>query len=129
MSLSPGLYVWLGFLVVTCLASVFFVYEHTPARWVLAGFVVSHIIVFILSATKHITLRIGMVSLNHLVCWTPGLISTITDVQGRDASVPYAVWSYLLIFAVSVSFLFDLRDAGTYLYYLITGKFPLRGNP
>ena len=109
---------WLAILVTVSLASTFFVHKHAAARWVLGGFVVSHLIVFTLPVLTTFTVRRGFVSLLHVVCWTPGVIATIADFQGREESTAYAVWSYGLIAVTSISFLFDMRDACTYLYYV-----------
>jgi hypothetical protein len=123
-SLPLGLMIWLGFLVVTCLVAAFFVNRHVPPRWVLGGFIASHVLVVLLSMTKRITMRRGLVSLTHLLCWTPGLVLTIADRQGRAGDVVYEIWSYALMLVISVSFIFDLRDAATYLYYALRGKLP-----
>ena len=124
LSLPPLLATWLAFLVIVCLASVFFVRDFTAARWVLGGFVVSHAIVFLLPAVATFTMRRGFVSLMHVLCWTPGLIATIFETPGRQSSVAYEWWSYALIAVISISFIFDIRDACTYLYYLAKGKIP-----
>jgi hypothetical protein len=122
LSLPRGLAVWLGFLVVVCLGSGWFVREFAAARWVLGGFVVSHGVVFLLPVVTRFTMRRGFVSLMHVVCWSPGMIATIADAEGRQADAVYAGWSYVLIAVVSISFVFDLRDAGTYLYWLAKGR-------
>ncbi|MGB6043600.1 MAG: hypothetical protein WBF93_10630 [Pirellulales bacterium] len=123
-SLPLGLMIWLGFLVLTCLASGFFVARHMSPRWVLGGFIASHVLVVLLFMTKRITMRRGLVSLTHLLCWTPGLVLTIADRQGRAGDVVYEIWSYALMLVISVSFIFDLRDAATYLYCALRGKLP-----
>jgi hypothetical protein len=119
LSLPPLLAIWLAFLVVVCLASIFFVRDSSAARWVLGGLAVSHLVVFLLPAVTTFTMRRGFVSLMHVVCWTPGLIATIADVQGRQNHAIYEVWSYALIAVVSISFLFGARDACTYLCYVV----------
>jgi len=124
LSLPPALALWLGFLVVVCLGSALFVRDFAAARWVLGGFVVSHLVVFLLPAITTFTIRRGFVSLMHVACWTPGLIATIADAQGRQSNAMYAVWSYALIAVISISFLFDVRAACTYLYYLAKGQIP-----
>ena len=90
LSLPPILATWLGFLVVVCLASVFFVRDHTAARWVLGGFIASHVIVFTLPAISNFTIRRGFVSLVHVIFWSPGLITTLLDTAGRQLSPTYA---------------------------------------
>ncbi|MEO2031476.1 MAG: hypothetical protein ABGZ35_05275, partial [Planctomycetaceae bacterium] len=124
MSLPPALLLWLSLLVLVSLCSVFFIRSFSPARWFLGGFVVSHLVVFLLPVIVSFTMRRGFVSLVHLICWTPGLIAIIVDIKGRQDSNPYEIWSYALITIISISFLFDLRDATTFLYFLATGRLP-----
>jgi hypothetical protein len=124
ISLPLLLALWLALLVCVCLSSVFFVTESIAARWVLGGFVVSHLVVFLLPTITDFTMRRGFVSLMHVICWSPGLVVSLIDTQGRQANLIYEVWSYALITVISISFIFDLRDALTYLYYLMRGKVP-----
>jgi hypothetical protein len=120
-SLPPGLLAWLGFLVLTCLASAFFVVNHFAARWLLGGFIASHAIVFRLPSLR-VTVRRGLVSLLHVLCWSPGWVLVIFDTDGRGDDMLYRIWSYTLIAVVSFSFIFDLRDTAIYVYYHATGK-------
>ena len=122
LSLPKRLLLWLALLVSTCLSSVFFLRDHIPARLLLGGFVASHVLVFCLPSLRLFVMRRGFVSLMHLLCWSPGWIAVIADVEGRRSGAPYQIWSYLLMVVVFLSFLFDFRDAATYLYYLATAK-------
>lgn len=124
LSLPLGLKVWLALLVATFLSSVVFVTDHHPARWVLGGFIVSHLLVIALSVAKSFTLRIGVVSLTHVVCWTPGFVLAIVDVQGRGVNTPYELWLYAIVIVIAISFLFDLKDAGGYIRHFVAGKVP-----
>ncbi|MEK6247122.1 MAG: hypothetical protein N2C12_03015 [Planctomycetales bacterium] len=124
LSLPRLLILWLFFLVVICLSSAFFIREFIPARWVLGGFALSHLIVFLIPVFTNFTMRRGFVSLMHLICWSPGFVMTIADIQGRHTNSFYQAWSYALIVVISISFVFDLRDACTYLYFLVRGKVP-----
>lgn len=122
LSLSPPLAAWLALLVAVCLSSVFFVGEYTAARWVLGGFIASHLIVFLLPTVTDFVMRKGFVSLMHVICWTPGLAMIIGDVLQGPGGTSYAWWSYALIVVVAISFIFDVRDSYTYLVYLPGGK-------
>jgi hypothetical protein len=116
LSLPPGLLAWLAVLVTTFLCSAIFAGQHRAARWALGGFVVSHLIVLALSLAKSFTLRIGIVSLTHVTCWTPGLVLAVVEVLNGGANGFYEFWLYAIIVVTSISFLFDLRDAGGYLF-------------
>ncbi|MFT7639236.1 MAG: hypothetical protein ACI9G1_000967 [Pirellulaceae bacterium] len=118
LGLQPLLKAWLLFLVLAFLAAGCFVYTHVPARWVLGGFVLSHVIVFVLSVAKNYVLRHGMVSLLHVVCWAPGLVFSMLDIEGRQDWGTYRIWSYTITAVIIVAFIFDIRDASRYLYSL-----------
>jgi len=125
LSLPWKLKLWLACLVATFLSSTAFVAAHNAPRWVLGGFIVSHLIVFCLSAWSQFVLRIGMVSLLHVLCWAPGYVLAIADRRGSPADLPYAIWSYAIIIVISIAFIFDLRDACSYIHYAFRGKIPV----
>lgn len=124
LSLSPGLYVWLAFLVATCLASLFFVRDHVPPRWMIVGFISSHVLVVVIGNTNWVDLRKGLVSLTHVVCWSPGLVVVFVDLIQRGFDGIYSVWALFLVLVVSISLAFDLRDSGRYLHYVRTNQLP-----
>ena len=124
LSLTAGMLVWLGGLVVVVLCSGFFVDKHMPSRWVLGGFVVSHLVVFGLGAAKSFTVRRGFVSLMHVLCWSPGFVAVILDRDGRQESLLYEYWSWVLVAVLVVSLAFDLRDSFTYLVHVIRNALP-----
>ena len=116
LGLSKGMYVWLAMLVATCLSSVFFVRDHVPARWVLGGFILSHVIVFAVPPILKLTLRIGHVGLLHLLCWSPGGLLVIVDITASDIiDWCYTAWGSMLMIVVLISFYFDARDGFGYL--------------
>ena len=122
LSLPWKLKLWLAFLLATFLGSAAFVVTYNAPRWVLGGFIASHLIVFCLSAWPKFVLRIGMVSLLHVLCWTPGYVLMLADRQGQLTNLPYTIWSHAIIIVISIAFIFDLRDACSYLRYAIQGK-------
>ncbi|NEO87653.1 MAG: hypothetical protein F6J87_25850 [Spirulina sp. SIO3F2] len=123
LSLPLGLKVWLGFLVSTFVAALFFVMHHAAARWAIAGFILSHIVVYLLSASKTYTLRRGMVSLLHVVCWSPALGVAIWELmnnwQGSINASLYDLWCGVFVMVVAIAFIFDLRDSGAFVYYVL----------
>jgi hypothetical protein len=117
-ALPRGVLAWLGLLVSVYLASGFFVTEHLAARWVLGGFVVSHVIVFAGPALfKSFQLRAGTVSLLHVLCWTPGLILVLGDLIGGVGGA-YAVWAWALALVTAIAFFFDIRDSAVLIKHL-----------
>ena len=119
-SLPRGVLAWLGLLVATCLASVFFVASHQAARWVLGGFLISHVIVFVGPLVcKSLDLRAGLVSLLHIVCWSPGLVFAGLDLLSGSGVGVYVIWSWAIVIVTAISFFFDFRDASIYVMYLV----------
>ncbi|MGI9470369.1 MAG: hypothetical protein ACR2NZ_02475 [Rubripirellula sp.] len=133
-SLSVGLYIWLAWLVSVNLGSLLFLRGHGAARWVLAGFLLSHLIVFSLPCFKRFVVRRGTVSLLHVICWSPGVLACLVEgwqILGwwpGDRVEPlsktllplgFLLWSTALVITNATSFIFDLRDAATYVKWLV----------
>lgn len=134
LSLPPVLAVWLLLLVSTVLASLCFVRFSFAAVCVISGFIVSHIFVFAFSVHPGVKLRRGLVSLLHVICWSPGLVVVAGEVyqwfthpgaftadMGTgffENLYPYWLGAYALLALVSL--FFDLRDSARYLGYLLS---------
>lgn len=123
-SLPLSLKIWLTLLVLTFLSSIAFIGNYYPPRWVIGGFILSHLIVFLWPIATTIPLRIGIVSLAHVICWSPGYVLTIVEVLQGSARGNYQIWSFIAIAVISIAFIFDLRDSGRYLYFVFKGKIP-----
>ena len=123
-SLPLLLKLWLSVLVLTLLSSIAFVSDRDPPRWIIGGFILSHLFVFLWPIATKIPLRIGMVSLAHVVCWSPGYFLTIIEVWQGSARGSYQIWSWATIAVISIAFLFDLRDSANYLYFGLKGQIP-----
>jgi hypothetical protein len=118
-SLPKWLLVWLLFLVVNCLFSAAFVTHSIPAGVVLGGFLLEHLIVAFNEVFQLFTMRYGIVSLLHLVCWGPGWLAVMADRQGRaSGNSAYTIWSYTVIAVLAIAFIFDARDTFSYLQYM-----------
>lgn len=111
LSLPTWLAVWLGFLALTFVASILFAWRYPAARWVLAGFIGSHVAVVLIESTDGMVLRAGLVSLLHVIFWTPGLIALIAYRDAIKPPTPYGIWASALLFVYAVAFIFDIRDA------------------
>lgn len=101
---------WLGLLALTFLSSIIFAWNHVPARWVLAGFIGSHLATLAIENTEGMVLRAGLVSLLHVVFWTPGLIALLSNQSDLKLTSAYGVWASILLFVYAVAFTFDIRD-------------------
>ncbi|MEM9178476.1 MAG: hypothetical protein AAGA89_02135 [Pseudomonadota bacterium] len=112
--------VWLGGMMLTNLAAIGFVKNHLAARWVFAGFVISHGVVILMAATGQIILA-GQVSLFHIIFWTPGAIMLLrcrSEIQYPSA---YAIWATLSLIFYFGSMIFDVRDALLFIRYMLAG--------
>ena len=128
-SLPGWLVAWLAGMVATFLASVFFVRRHVPARWVLGGFLASHALVAVLELGGLATMRTGLVSVTHVLGWTPAGIAVLRAIPGSDPGSAFGRWCRLLALVIAIAFVFDVRDAALYLYYLGTGHPALAAPP
>ena len=120
-SLPTFLYAWLGFMLLTYLASIFFVRRERGARWVLAGVLASHALVAVLELGGLATLRKGLVSLTHVLCWTPALVVIVRELPATSRATRYGLWCRLLVAVMALALVFDYRDSAMYLYYWFTG--------
>ncbi|MGK7929216.1 MAG: hypothetical protein AB4290_28925 [Spirulina sp.] len=124
LSLPLPLKIWLTVLVLTFLSSLAFVHNHYPPRWVIGGFILSHLFVFLWPVVTTVKLQRGIVSLAHVVCWSPGYLLTIVEVWQSSASGNYHIWLLVTIVVISIAFIFDLRDSASYIYFWLKGKIP-----
>jgi hypothetical protein len=121
VAIPTPLKIWLVFLALTFASSLFFVRRHPAARWAAGGFVLSHVVVAAIELGTTVDLRIGLVSLAHVVCWAPALVMLVRELPATSAETRYGLWCRVLLGVIAVAFVFDLRDAGMFLYYRITG--------
>ncbi len=120
-SLPPLLYVWLAFMISTYLASLFFVRRESGARWVIAGLLASHALVAVLELGGLATMRKGLVSLTHVLAWTPALVVVARGLAKNSVQSWYGVWCRTLVAVMTIALIFAYRDAGAYLYYWARG--------
>ncbi len=60
-------------------------------------------------------LRAGLVSLLHVIFWTPGLIALLSNQSDIRVNSAYGVWASLMLFVYAVAFTFDIRDGLVWL--------------
>jgi hypothetical protein len=118
-AIPTPLKIWLAFLALTFAASLFFVRRHPAARWAAGGFVLSHLVVAAIEFATDV--RVGAVSLAHVICWTPALVMLARELPVTSTETRYGLWCRVLLGVIALAFVFDLRDAGMFLYYRITG--------
>lgn len=118
-ALATPVKVWLGLMMLTNIAAIGFLKNHVAARWVFAGFILSHAI-GILMPMQGMTLLAGQVSLLHVIFWTPGMIALI--LYRREIQLPsaYGVWAMLSLMFYFGSMFFDVPDAAEFIQHFRT---------
>ncbi len=112
LNLPLWLGVWLlGVLLPANLASVFFVKNHVAARWVLGGFVCSHLWLTIVEVTGAFSVQGGLVSLGHIIFWSPAIYALYRYRSEIKLPSAYGIWACVMLFVYGVSMIFDIRDA------------------
>ncbi len=116
LTLPIWLGVWLlGVLLPANLASVFFVRNHVAARWVLGGFFCSHLWLTIVEVTDAFVVQGGLVSLGHIVFWSPAIYALYHYRSEIKLPSAYGIWACVMFVVYGVSMIFDVRDAAIWL--------------
>ena len=83
---------WLGGLMAVHLSSLLFARRHVAARWVFGGFALSHVLIAYVEATGLFAMVSGMISLEHVLTFIPGLIAIYVTRNEMRWPGAYAVW-------------------------------------
>lgn len=115
-ALPTHIKIWLGSMVLCNLASIAFLKSYVAPRWVLAGFVLSHVAGAVVDQQSP-PLIAGQVSLLHAIFWTPGIIVLL--LRRREMQLPsaYGVWVCAIVGYYLVSMFFDVPDAIEFLQH------------
>lgn len=109
-AITPAVTIWLYWIAIIFLSSVFFIWEYQSARIVLAAFLLTlpvAILVFSISNSAH------LIGIAHIAVWGPLAFYLIKSDLIRlsfQYSTPYGVWILLLLSTIAVSLIFDVRD-------------------
>ena len=108
---------WMAWMALVFMASIFFVRRHFAARLVLVSFFLTAAsVLYIWSLTQNIHLF----GVAHLWIWLPlGLYLAINVLYKRDRSKgysPYYIWVLLMVFTIFTSLAFDIRDIFLVMY-------------
>ncbi len=111
---------WLGILVLTFASSLFFVWRHVEARLALAGFLLSILATTFIFGALDLPFLSGSIAIGHILFWTPALIVLLMRRPFLDASQGrwFKTWSGMMTAVILFSFIFDIRDAVTYLMHV-----------
>lgn len=106
--------VWLASMLVAHVSSIFFVRRYAPARWVMAGFILSHAWVAYAEYSDAIELKAGLVSFGHIVFWLPAIISFYRNRADIKLPSAYGIWACIMFFYYAISLTIDVREATIY---------------
>lgn len=118
-ALATPVKIWLGLMMLTNIAAIGFLKNHVAARWVFAGFVISHGIVMVMWG-QGVTVLAGQVSLFHVVFWTPGVIALLRYRKEIKLPSAFGLWACLSLMFYFGSMFIDVKDALIYLQNLMT---------
>lgn len=111
---------WLGLLVLTFLSALFFVRKHLVAQLAIAGFVLSFFATSIIFGALGLPFLSGSIAIGHIIFWTPALVLLLLRrpfLDGRKGQL-FRIWSGLMTFVILFSFIFDVRDAISYISHV-----------
>lgn len=111
--------IWLILMMLNNLAAIAFLKNHTSARWVFGGFVISHLLVLVGFWKTGTPILAGQVSLFHIIFWTPGIYMLWRKREEMKWFTPYAVWACLAIIFYLGSMTVDIKDAAIFLRHTL----------
>jgi len=108
---SDATKIWMDWMMIIFLSSLFFVYRHLSARFIIASLILSMpIAIWIFQTTK----SPHLLGVAHILVWLPLSIYLVkTEIIGKVESLksPYGVYLILLLSTIVISLFFDIRDA------------------
>ncbi len=122
---SRAVKLWLNWMTFIFGSSVFFIWTHVPARWVLFCMIAPLLVAAIVF---RVTKNVWLIGIGHFFFWIPLAIylsrSVLSfDARGRGSlalhlSDPFFTWVALIVLTIGISIIFDFRD----LLLVIMGK-------
>jgi len=109
--------IWVGFMAASFLCGLFFVKNHSIARWVVGGMFAGMVFGKVFAIIFGIPNYSGYIALIHVVFWTPGLFKLLTQRPFAAKPSAFSIWSGVITFVICFSFIFDIRDAVIFLQH------------
>ncbi len=110
-SSSPAVMIWLNWMMIIFLSSIFFVWKHKKAWVILAAFLLTlPLALYIFGRTQ----SVHLIGLAHIVLWIPLVIflySSELKSKPLQLKTPYGIYLVLLLATITISLFFDIRDA------------------
>ncbi len=109
--------IWLGIMVATFAAGLFFVPKHAVARWAVGGFLMPFLVMSSIIDALGWPFLSGSIALAHLLFWTPALVLLLWQrpFSNTNNRMAFRIWSGLMAAVIAFSLFFDVRDAFIYV--------------
>lgn len=113
---SNAVKMWINWMGIIFLSSLFFVWKRKPARYVLLAMLLTLPLGFLVWKLSN---SIHLIGIAHLILWLPLLIylykveyskSTSSAARPDRLKSSYYIWLSLLILTIVISLIFDVRD-------------------
>jgi hypothetical protein len=108
--ITPAVKIWLYWIIIIFLSSVFFVWKYKSARIVFASFILTLPIAILVFSFFN---NVHLIGIAHILVWGQLAFYLIKSDLMRTSfqySSPYGVWIILLLGTIGVSLVFDMRD-------------------
>ncbi len=113
----PVLAWWIRWMVTIGMTSAIFAFSHSTPRWVLAAYLTNHVVAIGLGVSGLVPMSDGLINLTHVVFWTPAVVVLARGLSNLHRRTPYGIWHLLALTTMSISLVFDYRDAFKYLFF------------
>ncbi|MBM3778705.1 MAG: hypothetical protein FJW23_10790 [Acidimicrobiia bacterium] len=113
---GPVLSWWIRWMVTIGMTSAIFAFRHTPARWVLAAYVCNHALAIYGAMAGLVPMSDGWINVTHVLFWTPAVVLLARSLGAAGYRTAYGVWHRLALATMTMSLVFDYRDAFRYLF-------------
>lgn len=111
--------IWVGFMMASFIAGIFFLKNHLIARWVVGSMVAGAIFGIIAENVFGIPNYSGFIALVHLIFWTPALYQLLSKRPFLGQRSAFTIWSGVITLVICFSFIFDIRDTLIYLSHVL----------
>lgn len=111
--------IWLNIMHIAFATGLVFMWWRVEARWAVGGFSGVFVTATLSQGLTEIVALSGLLSLLHVIFWSPALYLLLTRRPFVEERSAYAVWSAFMTFVILFSFLFDVPGAAIYLDHVL----------
>ncbi len=109
--------IWSVWLFIVTLLSVVFIKQKPHGKWIAALLLSMFVVIIVISQFfDPDVLTIGLLSVLHVVFWTPVVILLTRSVNELEHKTLFGAWSIVLMISLWISLLFDYQAAAKWLF-------------